>query len=74
MKRICITYQMEKENEVAETCIVLPMTEIQAEQLFEDQSKFSYGIGKSHSVSQIIENLASLQGYEKARFICAEEV
>jgi len=58
---------------VVETCIVLPMTEIQAKQLFEDQSQFSYGIGRSHSVSQIIENLASLQGYEKGRFVCAEE-
>lgn len=73
MKRICITYRMERENETAETCIVLPMTEIQAGQLFEDQKEFSYGIGKSHSVSQIIDNLASLQGYERAKFVCAEE-
>ena len=73
MKRICVTYHMERGNETAETCIVLPMTEIQAKQLLEDQNKYSYGIGKSHSVRQIIDILASLQGYERATFVCAEE-
>ena len=75
-KNVCITYHMSKENEVAETCITLPMAEAVADDVLANQENSRYvkeGGSRITPVKQILNNLAKLQGYGDAHFCCAEE-
>lgn len=72
MKRICITYQMERKNETAETCIVLPMMEVVADNILKEQENSQYIKGLC-AVSETLRHLAMMQGYSKAVFVCADE-
>lgn len=62
MKHICITYHMERPNEIAETCISLPMLdEVAADILAHcDDSPYMASAG---AVNTILEQLAEIQGY-----------
>jgi len=76
MKHICITYHMTKANEVAETCITLPMSEGIAASILTQQGESAYVRADSHTVTPvkiILNQLAELQGYNTASFCCAEE-
>ena len=35
MKHICITYHMKRDEEIAETCITLPMSEADADEVLQ---------------------------------------
>lgn len=75
-KYVCITYHMNKENEVAETCITIPMDEEVANDVLAKQERSRYvkeGSSSITPVKQILNNLAKLQGYGDAHFCCAEE-
>lgn len=75
-KNICITYHMSKENEVAETCITIPMDAAVADDVLANQINSRYvkeGSSRITPVKQILNNLAKLQGYGDAHFCCAEE-
>lgn len=76
MKYICITYHMSRENEVAETCITLPMDEKIADDILENQGDSQYvkqGSFSITAVKTILNNMAELQGYADASFCMAEE-
>ena len=75
-KTVCITYPMSKENEVAETCITIPMDAAVADDVLSNQEHSRYvkeGSSSITSIKQILSNLAELQGYVEAHFCCAEE-
>lgn len=75
-KNVCITYHMSKENEVAETCITIPMDAVVADDVLANQEGSQYVKEGSFSITpvkQILSNLAELQGYVDAHFCCAEE-
>lgn len=75
-KYVCITYHMNKENEVAETCITIPMDEMVADDVLANQEKSQYvkeGSFDITPVKRILSDLAELQGYRDAHFCCAEE-
>lgn len=75
-KYVCITYHMNKENEVAETCITIPMDATVADDVLANQERSQYvkeGNSGIAPVKQILSNLAELQGYSDAHFCCAEE-
>lgn len=77
MKRICITYHMTRRNEIAETCITLPMEEHIAEDILTNQGDSQYvrqGSFTLTNIKIILNNLAELQGYVDASFCCADEV
>lgn len=71
MKRICITYRMQKGNETAETCHVLPMMDAVADNILREQENSQY-IKSTCAVSSVLEHLAYMQGYSYRGFICAE--
>lgn len=76
MKHICITYHMTRKNEVAETCITLPMEAQIAEDILEHQGDSQYVEQGSFTITNIkiiLNNLAALQGYGNAMFCSAEE-
>ena len=75
MEHICITYHMTRTNEVAETCITLPMQEHIAEDILAYQGESQYVMQGSFTITAIkiiLNNLAELQGYADASFCCAE--
>lgn len=76
MKHICITYHMTKPNEVAETCITLPLDDAIAKDLLKNQENSAYVVApRSHkrpSIPALLNQLAVLQGYDTADFCCAE--
>lgn len=77
MKRICITYRMERTSvksgiETAETCIVLPMMDRVAENILKNQERSQY-ISGICAVSEALKYISMMQGYSYAGFICAEE-
>ena len=77
MKRICITYHMTRKNEIAETCITLPVEEHIAEDILTNQGDSQYvrqGYFALINIKIILNNLAELQGYVDASFCCADEV
>lgn len=77
MKRICITYHMTKEHEVAETCITLSMEDSIANDILQHQGDSRYIKANSFSltiVKSLLVNLAALQGYGTASFCCADPV
>ena len=77
MKKVCITYHMTKPNEVAETCITLPLDDAIAKDLLKNQENSAYVVApRSHkrpSIPGLLHQLAALQGYDTADFCCAEE-
>ena len=76
MKRICITYHMTKANEIAETCITLPMSDDIATSVLAEQGESVYiraYNGTLTAIKIILNQLAELQGYSSATFCCAEE-
>lgn len=75
MKRICITYHMTKENEVAETCITIAMEDTIASDILQHQGDSRYVKAHSFSITivkSLLANLAALQGYTTASFCCAD--
>lgn len=77
MKHVCITYHMTKPNEVAETCITLPLDNSIADDLLAHQEGSAYVQGHKRftrlSIPGLLNQLAVLQGYDTADFCCAEE-
>lgn len=77
MKHVCITYHMTKPNEVAETCITLPLDNSIADDLLAHQGGSAYVQGHKRftrlSIPALLNQLAVLQGYDTADFCCAEE-
>lgn len=75
-KYVCVTYHMNKENEIAETCITIPMDATVADDVLANQECSQYvkeGSSGIAPVKQILSSLAELQGYAEAHFCCAEE-
>lgn len=77
MKRVCITYHMNRPGEVAETCITIALDDSIAKDLFKNQENSAYVVApRSHkrpSIPALLSQLAALQGYDSADFCCAEE-
>ena len=75
MKKINITYHMEKGSEIAESCITLPMEDTVAEDILKN------GEGSEHlcmmrngEVYRTLRSLATIQGYEYIGACCPREV
>jgi hypothetical protein len=62
---------MQKGNETAETCHVLPMMDVVADNILREQENSQY-IKSACAVSSVLEHLAYMQGYSYKGFICAE--
>lgn len=77
MKHVCITYHMTRPNEVAETCVTIAMADDIAADLLEKQEDSDYVRIRSRFTLQplpvLLNQLAALQGYDRATFCCAEE-
>lgn len=72
MTKVCITYRMKRKNEVAETCITLPMTDPVAAMLLTSQGD-SFQLVCGAPLNTLLRELSELQGYVYAGFCCAEE-
>ena len=72
MKYICITYLMKRKNEVAETCITLPMEDEKADELLAAQDKWLQ-LMDGATLDVLLRKLSILQGYQFAGFETAEE-
>ena len=72
MKNVCITYHMRNHKEEAETCITLPMADIVAEELIEEQRE-SVLLRPRHPIYIMLNMLSWLQGYYYVGFYLAEE-
>ena len=73
MRKVIVTYQMTRKTEdgreTAETCITLPMSDENAEELLTDgEESAAYLV----SVYDILENLSQLQEYDYVGFCRAE--
>lgn len=77
MKHVCITYHMTRPNEVAETCTIIALDDDIAADLLEKQEDSDYVRIRSRFTLQplpvLLNQLAALQGYDRATFCCAEE-
>ena len=77
MKHVCITYHMTRPNEVAETCTTIALDDAIADDLLRHQESSAYVRIRSHFTLQpipaLLNQLAALQGYDRATFCCAEE-
>lgn len=71
MKHVCITYHMERKNEVAETCITLPMDDSVAAMLLTNQGDY-FQLMEGAPLDVLLRELSKLQGYTYAGFCCAE--
>lgn len=71
MTDVCITYHMERENEVAETCITLPMDDFVATMLVDTQGD-CFLLMRGGPLTILLRELSQLQGYTYAGFCCAE--
>ena len=65
MKYLNVTYHMSRKDDVAETCIRLPMTE--------DKAAAILAGGYNATLNAILLLLALLQGYTGATVCCVEE-
>lgn len=75
MKRINITYHMEKPGEVAESCITLPMMDDIADDILWMGENSTYlGSGHNGEVRRLLESLAAIQGYKYTDACCPREV
>lgn len=64
MKHINITYHMEKANEIAETCITLPMEDKVAEDILANGSDSRYlNPACLGEVYRALKAISSMQGY-----------
>lgn len=72
MKYICITYLMKRTNEVAETCITIPMEDKKAVELLSTQGDW-WQLMEGASLDVLLRKLSILQGYQFAGFETAEE-
>lgn len=69
MKKVCITYHMEKPGEEAETCITLPMIDFAADDIVAlgNGSDYLQPNGRSRSskgrIHRILCQVCALQGY-----------
>ena len=77
MKKVCITYHMTRPNEVAETCATIALDDAIADDLLTHQERSAYVQGSERfsrlSIPALLNQLAALQGYDRATFCCAEE-
>ena len=77
MKHVCITYHMNRPGEVAETCTTIALDDAIAKDLLKNQENSAYVVApRSHkrpSIPALLNQLAALQGYDRATFCCAEE-
>ena len=62
MKKICVTYHMERAGEIAETCIDLPLSEELADAIVRESHCAETAIGMA-VIAQMVTALAYLQGY-----------
>lgn len=69
MKHVCITYHMTRPGEEAETCITLPMTEENAQDLLANGEDSAVYRG---NIAGILQRLATIQHYYRAYFCTAE--
>lgn len=75
MKHINITYHMENSDEVAESCITLPMTDDIADDILWMGENSTYlGAGHNGEVRRLLESLAAIQGYKYTGACCPREV
>ena len=72
MKHICITYHMTRKNEIAETCITLPMDDTKATELLACQEN-CLQLREGATLDVLLCKLSILQGYQYAGFCIAEE-
>jgi hypothetical protein len=73
-KYINITYHMAKPNEVAESCITLPMTDAIADDILEHgESSQHLDLMRNGEVARILRSLATIQGYEYVDACCPTE-
>lgn len=76
MKHLCITYHMERPNEIAESCITIPVVASIAAEIMEHQEESPYirkGIFSNPPIKAILDQLAVIQGYQSAGFTCAHD-
>lgn len=71
MKHICITYHMRREDETAETCIVLPMEDENADELLAEQDEWRQ-LMEGAALDVLLRKLSILQGYQYDGFRTAE--
>ena len=69
MKHVCLTYHMNRAGMDAETCITLPMTEDNAQDLIANGEDSVVYRG---NIAGILQRLATIQGYNTASFCTAE--
>lgn len=72
MTHVCITYHMERKNEVAETCITLPMDDFVAAMLISNQGD-CFQLMDGAPLNILLRELSKLQGYTYTGFCCAEQ-
>jgi hypothetical protein len=73
MKKIIIYYHMIKDDEIAETCITLPMADEMAADILADQADSEHVKFQTDrlNVYDVIYPLARIQGYSQIRFVLA---
>ena len=73
MKRVCITYKMQRPGEKAETVAVLPMTDERAESILKlGEDSIYVSPSCQASVYRTLAAMAQIQGYDYAGFCRAE--
>lgn len=63
MKKICVTYHMERAGETAETCIELPMIEEFAVLLELGVDTWDVVVQFKAAIARMVNDLAHMQGY-----------
>ena len=63
MRNICITYHMKRNNEIAETCITIPMEDKKAEELLATQEDW-WQLMEGATLDVLLRKLSILQGYQ----------
>lgn len=75
MKRVNITYHMKRGNEIAETCITLPMEDdVSKDILAHGEDSIYLQPGRHGHIRRILSSLATIQGYQYLGACCPEEV
>ena len=73
MKRICITYHMKNDTEVAETCVTLPMKDVIANDLLEKGDNSTH-VRPCYPIHKILKGLSTLQGYDYIEAVHFKEI
>ncbi len=71
MKHICITYHMKCGEEIAETCITIPMEDKKAEALLRNADD-DPSLRDGATLDVLLKKLSILQGYQFCGFCTAE--